>query len=415
MLKNNLRVKVIQYPLTQTLENGKLKKCPVVLKNDLRSTEMNAEIKELNNSLESSSSNNTTQTIAVESPTAESSAKPITEISTPENTTSAEETNTPADSGSISEKDPAAETAESKPNAIDEFSYLYLSSEKEKESKSIQRKIDIKPTESLSFLEFFNFKENPFGDSVNTNYFYKTTQHYNVFQKMKMSAEQNISLGLVSGQSGVGKTMITQMLLTNLDPQKFKTIVVLVSPGMTKTALIKDILLELGVEEGQIKTQQSYDLLRLLHDKVIELYQTGKRLVIIIDEAHFLESSSLHVLRTISNIELPEMKLTTCLLFAESIFQRRLKHESYNSLRSRMYTKEDLQPFALEETTQYIKHRLAVAGREDEVFMPETFEVIQTATGGIAREVNNLAYNAMVEAYLAKEEKVSNELLLNCL
>ncbi|MBU0581242.1 MAG: AAA family ATPase [Candidatus Margulisbacteria bacterium] len=300
-------------------------------------------------------------------------------------------------------------------SVLDEFSYLYLSSEKEKESKTIQRKIDISPEQSISFLDFFGFKENPFGDSVNTTFFYKTTQHYNVFQKMKMSAEQNISLGLVSGQSGVGKTMITQMLLTHLDAKKFKTVVVLVSPGMTKTALIKDILLELGVEESSIKTQQSYDLLRLLHNKVIELYQGGKRLVIIIDEAHFLESSSLHILRTISNIELPEMKLTTCLLFAESVFQRRLRHESYNSLRSRMYVKEDLSPFSLEETTAYIKHRLQTAGNNNEVFTPDTFEVIQTATGGIAREVNNLAYNAMVEAYLAKEKIVNNKLLLNCL
>ncbi len=300
-------------------------------------------------------------------------------------------------------------------SVLDEFSYLYLSSEKEQESKKVQRRIEVPETGSISFLDFFSLKENPFGDSVNTGYFFKTTRHYNVFQKMKMCAEQNISLGLVSGQSGVGKTMITQMLLTYLDQQKYKTVLILVSPGMTKTSLIKDILLELGVSEEPIKHMQAYDLLRVLHNKVIELYQTGRRLVIIIDEGHFLESSSLHMLRTISNIEVPEMKLTTCLIFAEAVFQRRLKHESYNSLRSRMYVKEDLAPFSLAETTSYIKHRLSVAGSTADVFTPDTFEVIQTATGGIAREVNNLAYNGMVEAYLAKEKIVDNKVLLNCL
>jgi general secretion pathway protein A len=304
---------------------------------------------------------------------------------------------------------------EAKQSVLDEFSYLYLSSEKEKESKKIQRRIEVPETGTISFLDFFGLNENPFGDSVNTTYFFKTTRHYNVFQKMKMCAEQNISLGMVSGQSGVGKTMITQMLLTYLDPKKFKTVLILVSPGMTKTALIKDILLELGVTEDPIKHMQAYDLLRVLHNKVIELYQSGRRLVIIIDEAHFLESSSLHMLRTISNIEVPEMKLTTCLIFAEAIFQRRLRHESYNSLRSRMYVKEDLVPFTLDETTAYIEHRLKTSGGKSAVFRPETFEVIQTATGGIAREVNNLAYNAMVEAYLAKEKIVDNKILLNCL
>jgi len=80
-----------------------------------------------------------------------------------------------------------------------------------------------------------------------------------------------------------------------------------------------------------------------------------------------------------------------------------------------MYVKEDLAPFKLEETTSYIKHRLQVAGSKAEIFQPDTFEVIQTATGGIAREINNLAYNAMVEAYLAKEKIVDNKILLNCL
>lgn len=303
-------------------------------------------------------------------------------------------------------------------NSIEDFSHLFLSSEKEKEAKKKggTTLADRKSPQAPGLLNFFDLKENPFMDSVNTRYFYHSKNHDEIYQKMKMCVEQNISLGLVAGSSGVGKTLITQMLLTNLDAEKYQTIVVLVSPGMTKSALLKEVLLELNLGHLLKSAAQTYDLIRILQDHVINLYQSGKRLVIIIDEAHFLESSSLHILRTISNIELPELKLVSILLFTEEVFLRRIRHESYNSLRNRMYIQEHLYPFTFQEMRNYIKFRISTAGgNPDTIFSEDTYQVIYTATAGIAREVNNLCYNAIVEAFLQKTKTVTNKLLLKCL
>ena len=166
--------------------------------------------------------------------------------------------------------------------SIEEFSHLFLSSEKEKEvkGKTAVATADKEQLNTLDLLSYFGMTENPFTDSVNTRYFYKSKNHYASYQKMKMSVEQNVSIGLVCGQSGIGKTMITQMLLTTLDPKKYHSIVVLVSPGMTKSALLKEILLELELGHLVKNATQTYDLIRLLQDQVINLYQKGKRLVI---------------------------------------------------------------------------------------------------------------------------------------
>ena len=64
---------------------------------------------------------------------------------------------------------------------------------------------------------------------------------------------------------------------------------------------------------------------------------------------------------------------------------------------------------------EYIKYRLNKAGCTDDLFAEETFPIIHMATAGIAREVNNLAYNALVNTFLEKEKKVTNKILLNCL
>lgn len=302
--------------------------------------------------------------------------------------------------------------------SIEEFSHLFLSSEKEKEVKGRAAVATAEKDQlnTLDLLAYFSMTENPFTDSVNTRYFYKSKNHYAAYQKMKMSVEQNVSIGLVCGQSGIGKTMITQLLLTTLDPKKYHSIVVLVSPGMTKSALLKEILLELELGHLVKHATQTYDLIRLLQDQVINMYQKGKRLVIMIDEAHFLEASSLHILRTISNIELPEMKLVSILLFTEEVFLRRIRHESYNSLRNRMYVQEELFPFNLPEMKEYIRFRIRTAGgNPDTLFDPDVYQVVHTATAGIAREVNNLCYNALTEAYLAGQKTITNKILLNCL
>jgi len=113
---------------------------------------------------------------------------------------------------------------------------------------------------------------------------------------------------------------------------------------------------------------------------------------------------------------LPELKLVTILLFTEDVFLRRIRHESYNSLRNRMYIQEHLNPFTFQEMRSYIKFRIQTAGGEaDKMFLEDTYQVIYTATAGIAREVNNLCYNAIVEAFLQKTKTVTNKILLKCL
>ena len=239
------------------------------------------------------------------------------------------------------------------------------------------------------FVRFYGLRENPFCDSVNPAYFYKTDSHAEALERMMLAVDHNVSLGMITGPSGMGKTLVTQLLLQQLDPARLQAILVLVSPGLSKTGLLRDILAELSVAvpEGMLRTQ---DLLKLLSNYIIDLHQEGKRLVIIIDECHFLTSDCLHFVRTISNIEIPECKLTTSLLFGEERFATRLEHPSYESLRNRMYLRGELKPMGPEECAQYIKFRLMVAGRMGGLFNAEALQAVHALSGGICRNVNKL-------------------------
>ncbi|NOY52049.1 MAG: AAA family ATPase [Deltaproteobacteria bacterium] len=266
----------------------------------------------------------------------------------------------------------------------------------------------------MNQMNFFGLISHPFSDAVNPDFFYSSRGHERALRKMAMTVEDNISLGLVHGKSGTGKSLLSVMLLKHLDPEKYRSALVLVSPGMTKTSLLKEILRELG-EYNEKLPSKTQDLLDLLHEQIIDLYSHQRRLVILIDEAHFLSSGALHLLRTISNLETPQQKLTTCLLFSEDLFLRRLSHPSYQSLRNRMYMKVRLSGMEADETTQYIKYRLLAAGCKEPMFDEAVYAEIQKATDGVARDISRVCHNCLAEGFLQKKKTVDVELLRNVL
>jgi len=246
------------------------------------------------------------------------------------------------------------------------------------------------------FLSAYGLRENPFADCVHPAFFFRTEGHGEAFRSMMLAAEFKTSLGLVTGPSGTGKTLVSQMLLQHFEEPKYRTILVLITPGISKTGLLREILAELGLALP-VGIANVQDLMRLLSNHVIELHEEGRRLVIIIDEAHLLSADCLHLVRTISNIEIPEEKLSTCLLFGESRLAQRLEHPTFASLQNRIYLRAALEPLTATEMVQYVKYRLMTAGRLHDLFTPGAFEALHAWSGGIPRSLNKLAMLSLVE------------------
>ncbi len=248
-----------------------------------------------------------------------------------------------------------------------------------------------------NFVTQFGLKENPFADSVHPAFFFRTDSHANAFRNMTLAVDFRSSLGMVTGPSGTGKTLVSQLLLQHFEEPKHRVVLVLVTPGLSKTGLLREILseLNLALPAGIARVQ---DLVKLLSNHIIEMHQQGQRLVIIVDECHLLSSDCLHIIRTISNIETPQEKLSTCLLFGESRLADRLAHSSYASLSNRIYMRCELSPLTPAEVAQYVRFRLMTAGRLEELFTESALNALHEYSGGICRSVNKIAMLSLIEA-----------------
>ncbi|UCD56710.1 MAG: AAA family ATPase [Candidatus Hydrogenedentota bacterium] len=274
----------------------------------------------------------------------------------------------------------------------------------------VARPVDV----TLDYCDHFGLERMPFNDSVNPEFFYRTECHETAFVRMMMCAKQHRAIGLIWGRSGTGKTLLAQMLLTGLGEDEFIPIIILATPGMSKMGLLGCTLEELDISRppGRENTQAS---LSRIHSFLMETYSRGRRVVIIVDEAHFLPSEQLHMIRALTNLETPQEKLCTVILLAEETFPRRLRHRRYSSLRGRITMAAYLMPMSRSETEQYIKFRLMVAGSTEEPFDEESYELIHSRSGGVCREVSKLADNCLLEAHLRGESRVTQRIVEHCI
>lgn len=255
---------------------------------------------------------------------------------------------------------------------------------------------------------WFGFEDNPFRDSVDPRFFFRTESHEEAYIKMRQCIDEDIALGLTAAASGTGKTLLTQILLADLEAAHCQPVVILIYPQMTRLALLTEIARELEIEASpKARTRQ---LVTSVHHRIIELYRQGIKPVLIIDEVHFLRADSLHLLRTLSNIEVPERKLVTILMFGEEAFLDKLEQPRYRALFSRVFIRADLRPLATAEVEQYVKFRCLVAGGNGSVFEKTTFPIIQEQSAGIPREINRICYNAMVRAASRRLDSIDTDM-----
>lgn len=260
------------------------------------------------------------------------------------------------------------------------------------------------------WADHFGLKQNPFKDTLDTDLFYRTRQHEEALIKIRIGIDDHHALILLTGVSGTGKTLLSQLVIRGLDQNRFLPVFVPVYPGMGKGMLLGQILAEIGQKNiGRF----THDRLQHIQDTALSFHAKGQRLVIIIDEAHFLKADALHILRTLSNLETEQEKLVTVLLIAENSLCRRLQNPSYASLRGRITFSVSLSPLSRVEAEQFIKFRLLKCGSPGKIITDDAYHAVHHMSGGIPREINRLLYNGFLEALTSDRTTITTDLVQN--
>jgi type II secretory pathway predicted ATPase ExeA len=175
-----------------------------------------------------------------------------------------------------------------------------------------------------------------------------------------------------------------------------RPVVLLINPRLTPTQLLRSIARGLEIEPARFRN----DLLDQLHTRLYELYEEKREPVLIIDEAQLIPSKgTFDEIRLLTNFQLDDQNLLSVVLIGQPELETRLERQHYAPLRQRIGMRYSLGPLSLEETVEYIEHRIRVAGGERNPFDAAAMEEIHAVSCGVPRLINTLCTTALLDAF----------------
>lgn len=246
------------------------------------------------------------------------------------------------------------------------------------------------------YLEHFGLSTQPFGITPDTGFYFDSPSHQEALNVLLVALRSGAGFLKVTGEVGTGKTLLCRRLLNLLDAE-FVTAYI-PNPFLTPAALRMALAEELGIQCARNIGQ--HRLLKLITDKLIEINATGKRVVLLLDEAQALPDDSLEALRLLTNLETEKDKLLLVVLFGQPELDERLSQPRFRQLRQRILFAHRLRPLTDSECEAYVQHRLAIAGGAGRtLFDTQAIKGLTRASRGIPRLLNILAHKALMAAF----------------
>lgn len=252
------------------------------------------------------------------------------------------------------------------------------------------------------YLEHFGLREPPFRITPHTDFFFTGANRGPTLAALIYAITQDEGIVKVTGEVGSGKTMLCRMLLEHL-PRHVESLY-LANPALSRSEILGAIADELGIP---FAGKTTHSMIRSLQDALIQRYADGKRVVILIDEAHAMPAESLEEIRLLSNLESKATKLLQIALFAQPEIEDRLAANDMRQLRERITQHFNLSPLSADEVGGYLEFRLRASGyRGPNPFTQRAIARIAKTSEGLSRRINILADKSLLAAYSADSYQV---------
>jgi MSHA biogenesis protein MshM len=254
------------------------------------------------------------------------------------------------------------------------------------------------------YLEHFGLSEPPFRITPHTDFFFEGADRGATLEALIYAVLHDEGIVKVSGEVGSGKTMLCRVLMERL-PQHVATIY-LATASLARDEILHAIADELDLTLSPDRRRVA---LRELQEHLIALYGAGRRVVILIDEAHAMPEDTLEQVRLLSNLESNRHKLLQIVLFGQPELDETLSKPDLRQLRDRITHAFRMRPLATPEVARYLSFRMRAAGyRGPDVFTPRALRMVARASGGLTRRINILADKSLLAAYTENTHAVNH-------
>lgn len=236
----------------------------------------------------------------------------------------------------------------------------------------------------------FGFTGMPFRKNMHAQQMFDSRAQRELVHGLALWADLR-GLALVTGDSGVGKSISTRRFVSELDEQRFRVIRFNQMPT-TATGFLRSLSRVLGLPMRRFAA----DLFDQIRDHLRA--EAGPHALLILDDAEGMRFEALDLLRRLLCADLDAEDRFSVLIAGTDALLRALGHHDLAPLRSRIAYAVQLRPFSLEDTQNYVKYQLQQAGGDANLLSDDAVRAVFQASQGIPRRINQVVLHALIHA-----------------
>jgi general secretion pathway protein A len=253
------------------------------------------------------------------------------------------------------------------------------------------------------YLELFKLHELPFRLSPDPQFLYLSKQHARAKAYMESTIWFTDGFVVITGEIGAGKTTLIETFLREL--QSDVIVAQINQTQLTPTAFLQTVLVQFGFSPFNMKKPE---VLATLNQFLMDQHISGRKVLLIVDEAQNLSDRVLEEVRMLSGVETAKDKALRIILAGQPELNEKLNSQEFLQLSQRVRLRFHLTALSRAETAAYIDHRLEVAGSQGRrIFADDTYATIYRYTGGVPRLVNTLCDTALMAAFGKDKDTVA--------
>lgn len=239
----------------------------------------------------------------------------------------------------------------------------------------------------------FGFTRTPFGKSLAPSELFTRGPHEEAVARIRHCIAES-ALGVITGEVGTGKTVAARAARATLDPSRH-ALIYIANPAFGTRGLYVSVVRALGASPRFHKAEVMAQTSELLEAEEAERH---RRVVIVVDEAHLLTPEQLEELRLLTNSDMDSRSPFAGILLGQPSLARQLRLGVFAALDQRIAVRYHIGPMDLGDSTAYLRHHLALAGRSDQLFADDAIVRLHRQSNGIPRALNNAAVAALIAA-----------------
>jgi len=256
-------------------------------------------------------------------------------------------------------------------------------------------------------LAWFGLKRFPFDKNIKTQDLMNTDPLKECAARLDYIKRRGGIL-LLTGDPGVGKTIALRRFVDALNENLFKPFYTPLST-LSRADLLYHINRLLGLCPRLSKSAIYHQIQNaLLQSKEL----SGKTILLIIDEAHLLQTGPLEELRLLTNFKMDSYDPFILILSGQSDLRRIMDFAVMEPFNQRIAMRYHMPGLSTEQTQNYITHHLKLAGANEPILNEQALQAVHEVSFGIPRKIGAVTEAALTYAMFDQKRSVTPEMVL---